>query len=113
MPINVAPQRACKSAGETRNIAVSFAGWLDTGEVLTGTPTIVEVGTSDLTLGNKVVSTGALTINGLVVPTGEAVQFNVSGGTAGTEYTIKITPGSDSTPAQTFVGNVILDVVAD
>lgn len=111
--MSVATQRQEKTASETRNVAVSFSGKLDSSELLTGTPTIVEVTTSALTLTNKVVSTASLTINGLTVITGEAIQFTVAGGTAGNAYTIKISCGTDSTPAQTLYGSLIIDVIAD
>jgi len=114
MSVATAPQVQCKTESDVRNVAVSFAELLDTGELLTGTPTIVEVTTSDLTLGSKVVNTAALTILGESVAIGQAVQFSVSGGDASTKrYTIKITATTDSSPAQTLVRNVELDVIAD
>ena len=90
--------------------AVSFQGKLDSGELLTGTPTVVEVTTSDLTLANKAVSTAALTIDGVSNAIGEAVQFSITGGTAGTTYTINIQVGTDATVAQTLETNVTLEV---
>lgn len=108
-----APQIQVKAASEERNIAVSFAGRLDTGEVLTGTPLVVEVTSTDLTISNKAVSTASLTIDGDTVPTAEAVQFKVTGGTAGTSYKIKITADTDSSPAQKLIGIVKLKVIAD
>lgn len=113
MTLATAPQLPCKTAGETRNVAVSFQGKLDAGESLTGTPTVTEVTTSDLTITSPAVSTVALTINKKSVPAGEAVQFNVAGGTAGTEYTIKVSVGTDATPTQTLVVLLRLKVVAD
>ena len=109
--MSTAPQINHKTVSEVRNDAVSFAGKLDVGELLTGTPTIPAV--TDLTFSNKVVSTAALTINGVSVPIGEAVQFKVSGGVAGKRYTIQISCATDATPAQTLYGSVILDVEAD
>ena len=88
--------------------SVSFEGKLDSGELLTGTPTVLEVGTSDLTLANKAVSTGSLTINGATVATGQAVQFTATGFTGGRTYTIRLSAGTDATPAQTLVGVVTL-----
>lgn len=113
MATATAPQVQCKTASEVRNVAVDFQGKLDASELLTGTPTVVEVTTSDLTLSDKVVSTGALTILGKTVATGEAVQFKVLGGTAGTSYTIRITAATNSTPAQTLIVDLTLRVVAD
>jgi len=101
--INTAAERPVAAVGETNNFAVSFAGVLDDGELLTGTPTVAEQTTSDLTIGNEAVSTTALIINDRSVPIGEAVQFNASGQVAGKSYQIKITVSTDATPAQTKV----------
>ena len=106
-------QRIFKSAGETRNAGGNLIGKLDDGELLTGTPTVLEVSTSDLTLTNKVVNTAALTLEGVSVAVGQAVQFSVAGGTAGSTYQITCTCGTDSTPAQTVKQTVTLVVEAD
>lgn len=108
-----ASQIQSKSASEIRNFAVSFAGKLDSGELLSGTPTIAEVTTTDLTIENKVVSTTSLTINGESVAASHAVQFKVAGGTAGARYTIKITVVTNASPVQTLIENVVFDCVAD
>ena len=111
-----APQRNSKTVSEVRNVAVSFSGKLDSGELLTGTPAITEVSASSpqaLTFSNIAISTAILTINDISTPIAEAVQFKVSGGVANTTYTIKIVIGTDSTPAQTLYGSIILKVKAD
>ncbi len=105
-------QRLCMTDAETRAVKVSFADDLDSGELLTGTPTVAEITTSDLTLANKAVSTGSLTILGKTVATGAAVQFTVTGGTAGTTYEVKITCGTDATPAQTLEAVVEIEFIA-
>lgn len=92
---------------------MGFLGKLDSGELLTGSPTVAEVTTSDLTLDNEVVNSATLSIDGVSHTAGQAIQFNVAGGTAGTTYTIKITAGSDGSPAQTFITNVTLVVTSD
>lgn len=112
---NTGPERPVLVPGETRNFATSFADELDSGESLTGTPTVEEQTTSDLTIENKAVNTVALTINGKTVAVGAAVQCKVSGqqaaGSAATgSYTIKITVGTDATPPQTLIGFVHFDV---
>ena len=107
-----APQIQTIVVGETRNVAASFAGMLDDGELLTTPLTVVETVTTNLTIANKVVSSGALTINGVSVPTGEAVQFNVLGALANIIYVITITVTTDASPAQTFVRSVTLRGVA-
>lgn len=109
-------QRPTKTASEVRNVAVSFSGKLDDGELLTGTPTVTEVSPSSpqaLSFSNIAVNTAALTINGVTVPIGEAVQFSLSGGVANTAYTIKIAVGTDATPAQTLYGSIDIRVKAD
>jgi len=107
----IASQRGEMSAGGTRNVAIDYTDKLDSGELLTGTPTIVEVTTNDLTLSNKVVSTGSLTILGATVAAGAAVQFKVVAGSGllGT-YTIRVTVSTDATVAQTFVDDYVLDI---
>jgi hypothetical protein len=114
----LAPQQQSKTVSEIRNVAVSFSGKLDTGELLTGSPTITisdpSVSPEDMTISNGIVSTGDLTINGVTVPTGEAVQFKVTGGTvANSPYTIQISCGTDATPAQTLYGGIVLIIEAD
>lgn len=106
---SVVPERRTKTEDEVRNVAVDFTQELDSGELLAGTPTITE-STGDLTISNKAVSTSSLTINGSTVATGGAVQFKVSGGTAGTTYTINIQCSTDSSPAQTVEADVELEV---
>lgn len=107
-----AVQRVQMSAGETRNAAVDYTAKLESGELLTGTPTVAEVTTSDLTISNAAVSTGSLTILGDTVATGAAVQFKVvaTSDLSGL-YTVSVTVGTDATPAQTFVDYFEIDVV--
>lgn len=112
MTIDPPEYRTCR-VGEVRTPAVSFVGVLEAGELLTGTPTVVEVGTTDLTLENKAVNTAALTISGKSVAIGQAVQFKVSGqASANSPYTLLVTTATDASPAQTFVRNLTLYVVA-
>ena len=109
---HTAPQRNDVAAGEVRNFAVSFSGKLDSGELLTGTPTVIDNAAPSpevLTISNVAVSTGSLTINDLTVPTGEAVQFTASGFVSGSSYTFKITTTTDATAAQTLIGYVVTD----
>ncbi len=67
---------------------VSGAGRLRSGELFTGTPTVTELTTSDLTIDNVAVSTSELTIDGVAVPAGQAITFRASGHVAGTTYRI-------------------------
>ena len=95
------------SEDAVRNVAVSFDNVLESGEALTGTPTVT-ISPTGPTIDNKAVSSESLTINGETVTTGRAVQFRISGVTAGTKYTITISCETDSTPAQTVDGECIL-----
>lgn len=108
-----APQRQIKTESEVRNVAVSLEPVLSSGELLTGTPTVTEITTSALTLDNKAVNTGALTINGVSVAVGQAVQFNVAGGSANTDYNVRVICATDASPAQTLYGLMTIGVVAD
>ena len=110
---HTAPKIRTKTVSEVRNAAVSFSGKLDSGELLTGTPIVTELTTPDLTFTNIAVSSTILTIDGLSVPAGEAVQFKVSGGVESTNYIIKISCGTDSIPVQTLNGRITLYVEAD
>jgi hypothetical protein len=92
--------------GEVRNVAVDFTELLDSGESLTGTPTVTEITTTDLTFANVAVNTAILTIYGVSVAVGKAVQFKVSGQLAGVTYKIKLSATTDATPAQTIIRKV-------
>jgi len=105
-----ASQTPACAVGDERNGAVSFAGQLDDGEVLTGTPVVADADdTGDLTISNATVNTSEIVVNNRDVAVGEAVQFFVSGMTD-TKYTLKITVSTDSSPAQTLVRYVTFKV---
>lgn len=107
----IATQIVQKSAGAAITPAVSFAKQLRSGESLTGTPTVVEQTTAELTISNVAKNTATLTLEGESVTANQAVQFKVSGGTAGTQYTMLVTCGTDASPAQTLELLVTLEVV--
>lgn len=114
-----ARQIRCKAASEVLWVAVDFSPKLQSGELLTGTPTVLEVTSTDLTLANKNISTTALTINENEVASAAAVVFTVAGGSAtgGPNsdgcYTIRCTATSDNaTQAQTLIVDVLLEVHA-
>lgn len=88
MPIMLA-EHPVISVGDIDTIALDCTDWLDAGELLTGTPTITEVSTSDLTITNKRVSVSDLVIKKRSVDTGMAVQCLISGQQAGT-YTLLV-----------------------
>ena len=105
MPIEIRPTSDV-SVGATRIISVDLTDDLDlfpSPTLLTGTPMIVEVTTTDLTLASKAVSTAALSINGRTVAIGKAVQFTGAGFVDGVTYTIRVTVSTDSTPAEVIV----------
>lgn len=102
-----------KHVSEVRNAAVDMRGKLDEGELLSGTPTVTEEVTSDLTFANQSVNVTALRINGRTVAAGEAVVFSVSGGVATTQYSMRVQVTTNSTPAQTLLENLLLDVIQD
>lgn len=100
------------SVGDVEVFSIGYSDWLETGELLTGTPTVTEVTTSDLTISNKVVSTTALTILRQSIPASEAVQFTVSGQQASMVYKIRISVSTDATPARTCVRDILFSVEA-
>lgn len=104
-----AEQIQAMTANETRNLAVDFTDKLDSGEELTGTPTVTG-SPSGLTIASIAVSAGSLTILGTSVDSGKAVTCSVSGGAAGTRYTLTVTCGTDATVAQTLEVQCLLDV---
>ena len=102
----------CMFDTETLLAAVSFVNRLASGELLTGTPTVLEIRTTDLTLANKAINTAQIVVLEDTVAIGQAVQFSVTGGTGGRAYEIEITVNTDAGVAQTFVERVPLRVIA-
>lgn len=97
-----------KSNGETLQVRISFADLLVDSDTLTGTPTVVEQTTSDLTLTSKEVNSTAVTILGETVAASKAVTFLCAGGTAGTTYTIRVTVSTAG--SSIFERDIILNV---
>ncbi len=100
------------AVGEVNNVTVSFVGVLEKDELLTGVPTVVELSTSDLTISNQSVNGAVVQMGDHIIPVGKAVQFKCLGQTGTTQYTIKVTALTDSTPAQTKVRGVKFDTKA-
>lgn len=108
-----APQRPVFTVGEENLLSVSYDGRLESGEVLTGTPTAIEKTTSDLTITNVSVSSTALIINNKSVAAGRAIQCFVVGHiVVNAPYTVNFTATTDSSPAQTKKGRGEFEVVA-
>jgi hypothetical protein len=103
-------QRYTLSVGATRMVRINCTDDLDDGASLTGTPTVAEQTTSDLTLDDKAVNaaTYSCAVTGKTVAIGKAIEFTVAGGSAGTDYTVRCTCSTDSSPAETLVYDVIL-----
>lgn len=91
-----------KHPSEVRNCAISFSNALDSGESLTGTPTISAT-PDDLTFASAQVNVGTITINGVSHAAGQAVQFRVSGGSHGVKYSCEASCATNATPAQTII----------
>src|SRR4030095_12358745 len=111
--MSISNQRYSKTVSEVRNVSVDMRGKLDTNELCTGTPTITEFDTADLTLANAQVSTAILSINGSNVPAGQAVQFSVGGGVAQQFYKMILEVDTTASPPQTLVEDLILLVEED
>jgi hypothetical protein len=95
----VARQRFVKTPSEVRTVRVGFKDLLESGELLTGTPTL-SVSPSGLTTASAAVNVATLTINGVSYVAGQAVTFTASSGTADTLYEVSITVSTDA--SQTF-----------
>lgn len=104
MPITLA-QVPEISVGDTEAGAIDYTDLLDSGEA-GASVTITELTSTDLTLTNKAVSSGSLTILGNTVSTGKAVQWVVSGqsATGGPNsdglYTLVVTLTTNASPAR-------------
>ena len=106
-------QRHVLSVGETRLIRFDLTDDLEAGASLSGTPTVSEVTTTDLTLANKAVNTSTYVddLTGETIAVGKAVQFTCAGGSAGTTYRVRVTVSTDSTPTETLVWDVLISFV--
>ncbi len=78
-----ADQLPRKSPADVEAGACSFTNELRTGELLTGTPTIAEQTTSDLTISNQGKNASEQTIADVVTAANQAATWTCSGGTSG------------------------------
>jgi hypothetical protein len=91
-----------KRAEETKLAVVSFAEFLGTDELLTGTPTAEEVSTAHLTIDEVAINdTATVMMWSRSVAISNAVTFLVSDGQDGREYDIDVTVSTDA--GQTLV----------
>lgn len=93
-----------------RIVSSDFIGQLDSGELLSGTPSVTAPVAAGLTLTQKQVNSTAITVNGVSCAAGQAVQFkaDATSANAGT-YVLDITCGTDA--GQTLHGQVTVVVV--
>ena len=103
MTANVTLKRMQVNVGEGFNDTIDIEGLLKGSELATGTPLVIEVNTSDLTITNKAVNTANQTVEGRTVLPGEGIDFTISGFVSG-EYRLKITITTDATPPATRIG---------
>lgn len=100
-----------KRSNETRNAAVDFTNVLPSGISLTGTPTVTEQTTSDLTVASVALGTGSRVINGTTVETSKWVSFSVAGGNSGQSYTLDVSATSAESPAETYHQHITIEVL--
>ena len=112
MPVT-AKQIYEKAKGGIRTCAVSFDNELDTDELFASGAFAAEITSSDLTIDNIQIGSAAKVINGVSVGASRWIAFRVSGGTAGTTYSIRVGGVTDASPAQTPTIIVRIKVVAD
>ena len=101
-------QRPSISEGDVDVVSIDCTNYLDADELLTGTPTVAEVDTDDLSFSNIGVSQSELTILRKSVEIGHAVQFKVAGQQSGVTYRVRVTFYTDSSPQRTKVVDVLL-----
>ena len=98
-----APELPRKSPGDTEAAAVNFVQQLRSGELLSGTPTVAEQASSDLTISNQGLNTTTIDVAGVSAAASQAVVYTVAGGSSGTLYSIKVTVSTDASDARTLV----------
>lgn len=98
--------------GEELVLSISYADRLDSSELLTGTPTLTEIGTSDLTFSSQAVNTVALTIDDVTVAIGKAVQCKAVGWAENVVYEIGVSCATDSSPDQLLKGHIQIKGIA-
>jgi hypothetical protein len=108
MPVKL-DQRPVISVGDTDIASIDYTEYLDEDEFLSGTPTVSEVTSTDLTVSNKVVNTEEVRILGRDIAIGKAVQFKLSGQKVNTEYSIRVTVSTDN--GRTAVRDIVLKAV--
>ena len=105
------------SVGDVEFPGIDGTAYLDTSELFTGTPTIIEVGrvlsydadgdptytvSTDLTITNKAVNTSAVVIKTKTVAIGMAVQCKIVGQQAGHTYGLRVTVSTTAGRTKVF-----------
>lgn len=111
MPRISSPQRYAKPKGATRVLAVDFSDMLESGETLSGTPTITASSSTVTVSGAAINSSGSMVVLGTTVATSKVVTFYVAAGTSGKAYNFNVSVGTNN--SQTFIWNVGLDVTGN
>ena len=93
----------------TENFWADFTCVLEvSGRTLSGTPTVVEQTTSDLTISGVARNTSAITrTNGKIIAANSAVVFTVAGGTTATTYILTVTAATSA--SETLVRNFTIE----
>lgn len=98
----MAAESRTKLPGEVLNAAIDMRERLESGESITGTPTVDATPSAGITIDNVAVNGSSRVINGKSVPAGKAVTFRVAAGTAGTTYALTVEAVTNASPAQTI-----------
>ena len=109
---NVAAQRPCVIVDEKLNFAIDMRPLLRSGELLTGTPDIIEEGGTDLTFSSESRNVVVEEILLEDVPVDQAVLFHAVGFVAAKVYSLLITVTTNATPTPTRKGRIKFPVVA-
>ena len=99
-----------KQPSESIKYAIDFTNLLKSGETLSTLTSVLEVGTSGLTLSEKAINTAAITKrSGQEIAIGKGIEVRIAGGSAGTTYRIEAIAATSS--SNTRVGDVLLKVL--
>lgn len=105
--VAVAQQSQGMTTDETRIVSVDFSDLLDSGETLTGAPT-VQHGTG-ITVSSETINSAEVTVNDEAVAIGKAVQFVIVASASG-RYLLEVLCSTSA--GQTLEGRCTLDVSA-
>ena len=81
--------RLYKHPDELLLFTFDYTNDLGSNETLTGTPTVEEITTTDLTIGTPAINSSAVTVNGVEIAAGKAVQVTIAAGVDGSTYKLE------------------------